>query len=712
MLSFPVPAALPLLAGLGDYAAAGRLAGAGSDDALLPIGPDGELTDSGDTPDEVIFGQSVPYLAACAALAADLAARGRLLPALTRLAAPEAAPGSYAARWRPVVSGADAQRVRELAQAVPPVCRATSEAGEPGAAVLASLLDALTDAAARASLATDPAIDLLPPRRGRRPAKVSVTERWAAALTSTDPVFEVSGPADEDEAAVLAADLAAWHAAAQVPPGPVRTCFRLIEPPLDEPETGAASGSAGTTGSDEVADVSGVTGAGAGSPAAPPDTADEVSAVGGAGSRDWAVEFALQSADDPSLVLPASDIWDGAVSGWGGGPGSRGPGIGYPEEELLTGLGRASRLFPELDAELRTAAPAAVSLDTAGAWKFVREAGPLLSGAGFGVLLPDWARQRRLGLRISARSTPAAPGSTATGKPMFGLADMISFRYELALGDVPLDPAELEELARLKVPLVRLRGQWVELTQDQLKAAVRFMEQRGARAGQMRAGDLLSAGLHGTGDDLPVTGISADGWLGDLLASRDGQRLEPARTPDSFRGQLRPYQERGLAWLSFLGRLGLGGVLADDMGLGKTIQLLALLAREQDDHAARPGSDDLPGPGPSLLICPMSVVGNWEREAAQFTPQLGVHTHHGAGRLTGEELSAAVAAADLVITSYGVATRDREALRQVTWHRVICDEAQNIKNAATRQAQAVRSLPAVSRIALTGTPVENRLADL
>ena len=712
VLSFPVPAALPLLAGLGDYAAAGRLAGAGSDDALLPIGPDGELTDSGDTPDEVIFGQSVPYLAACAALAADLAARGRLLPALTRLAAPEAAPGSYAARWRPVVSGGDAQRVRELAQAMPPVCRATSEAGEPAAAILASLLDALTDAAARASLATDPAIDLLPPRRGRRPAKVSVTERWAAALTSTDPVFEVSGPADEDEAAVLAADLAAWHAAAQVPPGPVRTCFRLIEPPLDEPETGAASGSAGTTGSDEVADVSGVTGAGAGSPAAPPDTADEVSAVGGAGSRDWAVEFALQSADDPSLVLPASDIWDGAVSGWGGGPGSRGPGIGYPEEELLTGLGRASRLFPELDAELRTAAPAAVSLDTAGAWKFVREAGPLLSGAGFGVLLPDWARQRRLGLRISARSTPAAPGSTATGKPMFGLADMISFRYELALGDVPLDPAELEELARLKVPLVRLRGQWVELTQDQLKAAVRFMEQRGARAGQMRAGDLLSAGLHGTGDDLPVTGISADGWLGDLLASRDGQRLEPARTPDSFRGQLRPYQERGLAWLSFLGRLGLGGVLADDMGLGKTIQLLALLAREQDDHAARPGSDDLPGPGPSLLICPMSVVGNWEREAAQFTPQLGVHTHHGAGRLTGEELSAAVAAADLVITSYGVATRDREALRQVTWHRVICDEAQNIKNAATRQAQAVRSLPAVSRIALTGTPVENRLADL
>src|SRR6185437_11975060 len=400
------------------------------------------------------------------------------------------------------------------------------------------------------------------PRRGRRPAKVSVTERWAAALTSTDPAFEVSGPADEDEAAVLAADLAAWHAAAQVPPGPVRTCFRLIEPPLEESGADAASRTAGTTGvakasesalshsgSSVAAGAHGSSGPSGGSPAdsaagvsvsARASTAARADESGGAsgespagpaaassvidgpgkaaesagtgvaagadqaslvsadvaGRRDWAVEFALQSADDPSLVLPAADIWAGAVTGWGAGAtGSAAPGIGYPEEELLTGLGRASRLFPELDAQLRTAAPAAVSLDTAGAWKFVREAGPLLSGAGFGVLLPDWARQRRLGLRISARSTPAAPGSTATGKPMFGLADMISFRYELALGDVPLDPAELEELARLKVPLVRLRGQWVELTQDQLKAAVRFMEQRGARAGQMRAGDLLSAGL-------------------------------------------------------------------------------------------------------------------------------------------------------------------------------------------------------------------------
>ena len=169
-------------------------------------------------------------------------------------------------------------------------------------------------------------------------------------------------------------------------------------------------------------------------------------------------------------------------------------------------------------------------------------------------------------------------------------------------------------------------------------------------------------------------------------------------TPDGVGGELRPYQQRGLAWLSFLGELGLGAVLADDMGLGKTIQLLALVA----------GSPA----GPTLLVCPMSLVGNWQREAARFTPDLRVHVHHGAERLAGGELAAVVAGVDLVITTYGVATRDRAALSQVNWARVVCDEAQAIKNHGTAQSRAVRALPAAARIALTGTPVENQLSEL
>jgi SNF2 family DNA or RNA helicase len=215
----------------------------------------------------------------------------------------------------------------------------------------------------------------------------------------------------------------------------------------------------------------------------------------------------------------------------------------------------------------------------------------------------------------------------------------------------------------------------------------------------MTAAEALLDGLGGIDDELPVVGVDADGWLGDLLSGQADRRLAPVPTPASFRGELRPYQERGLAWLSFLGDLGLGAILADDMGLGKTAQTLALLAKETISR-------------PTLVVCPMSLVGNWQREAERFTPELNLHVHHGADRLSGEELAAALSAADLVITTYGLAARDQEALGEVKWARVVCDEAQNIKNAATRQARAVRTLPAQSRIALTGTPVENRLSDL
>ncbi len=167
------------------------------------------------------------------------------------------------------------------------------------------------------------------------------------------------------------------------------------------------------------------------------------------------------------------------------------------------------------------------------------------------MLLPDWVRRSRLGLKLTTRSrTAAAPGSVTA--PKFGLADLVDFRYELAIGDQTLAPDELAELARLKVPLVRLRGQWVELDERHLTAALRFLERGGS--GVMTAGDALQAGLGESAGDLPLTEVDADGWLGDLLSGQADRRLEPMSTPASFRGTLRPYQERGLAWLSFLGK--------------------------------------------------------------------------------------------------------------------------------------------------------------
>jgi SNF2 family DNA or RNA helicase len=607
-----------------------------------------------------VAGGSVLYLAAVSALAADLAARGRVLPGLA-----EMGDGDYAACWRPVLAGADALRARELTMGMPPLCRATSAAGEPSAAIFARALDALTDAAVRARLNAEPGFALLP--AGRPGRAQPLVHRWVAGLTGENRRLVVSAT-EGVMAAQLAFALWTWQDQAQLPPGPVRTCFRLTEPPA-EPEDADLGPDGGSVAGDD---------------------GDEEDAV-----APWRVEFALQSTDDPSLLLSAADIWSGEASdGWAA------VGISYPEEDLLAGLGRASRMFPELDRELETATPEGVELDTRGALRFLKETGPLLAGAGFGVLLPDWVRKSRLGLKLTTRSRTAGAAASSAAAPKFGLGDLVDFRYELAVGDKVLDADELAELARLKVPLVRVRGQWVELDDRHLQAALKFLERRGS--GVMTSGDAMLAGLGETAD-LPVTDVDADGWLADLLSGQAEQRLAPMQTPASFNGQLRPYQERGLSWLAFLGQAGLGSILADDMGLGKSPQTLALLAQERDDGAAH---------RPSLLVCPMSLVGNWQREAARFTPDLAVYVHHGSGRLAGGDLTAALTSADLVITTYGVATRDREALSRVQWARVICDEAQSIKNSATRQAQAVRRIPAASRIALTGTPVENRLSDL
>jgi superfamily II DNA or RNA helicase len=694
-LSFGPAAAAALLralAGMPQGTAPGTPAGT----APVTADPGSGVLAAGD----VELAASVGYLAAVATFAADLAARGRMLPALV------IEDDGYAARWRPVLSAPDARHARELAAAMPPACRAAD--GTASGPLFAELLDTLTDAAVRALLPGP----LLPARRGRRPARIDLPERMLLALAAPDAAVELADGLDERDAAELSEAFADWLAAAALPAGSVRTCFRLVEPqaePFSVPEPDVPVGS--EPGAAEQGRPDGRTDAG----------------------DNWRVELSLQSADDPSLMLPAEEVWAGAGDGWlSASPAGA---ARHPEEELLAGLGAAARLFPALDGALREAAPAEVALDTAGALGFLRETGPLLSGAGFGVLLPDWARKARLGLRLTTRTSSA--GTSASGRQsQFGMQDLVSFRYDLALGDDVLTREELAELARLKVPLVRVRGQWVELDDRHLKAALKFLE-RGETSGTMTAaevlGTVLAPGPGGTGSpggdgspDLPLAGMDADGWLGDLLSGQADERLEPMETPDGFRGALRPYQRRGLSWLSFLGRLGIGAILADDMGLGKTVQLLALLCSggtatrppgclpgqdgERDEGNQEAVRDS--GLGSTLLICPMSLTGNWQREAERFAPGLAVHVHHGADRLTGPELAAALRAADLVITTYQTAARDLAALSEIRWARLVCDEAQAIKNHLSQQSKAVRSLPAASRIALTGTPVENQLSEL
>lgn len=590
---------------------------------------------------DVVPGTDLRFLCLLADEAVHLAGRGHVLPALLR------EDGDLVARWRPVID--DPARFRDLVRAMPAACRA-ADGGRPAAEVLREALSGLVDTAVR-GVVPHP---LLVSRR-KEPDRLPLAERWVMALTG--PSAAVARE-PRDDPADLIAELDAWAAAARRPSGPLRVCFRLAEP-------GAAEfGEKQEFG--EAADRE------------KPD------------SDSWRVEFALQGTDDPSLYVPAALVWDGEATS-----------IPDAEETLLGGLGRALRLFPDMAPALNGPAPAELVLDTAGAFRFLRQAAPMLAAAGFGVLLPQWAGKAKLGMKLTTRTEDPEASAGAAAPSGFDLKAMVGFRWDLAIGDESIDEAELEELARLKTPLVRLRGQWVELDERQLEAALDFL--RHPRRGRMTAAEAIRAIVHAGDDALPLTEVDAGGPLGDLLSGEADRRLTPMRTPDELDAELRPYQERGLAWLTFMNDLGLGALLADDMGLGKTISVLSLLVHEREGGAR---------PGPTLAILPMSLVGNWQREAARFTPKLRVHVHHGTGRHRGDELAEAVAGADLVLTTYGTAARDAEALAAIDWERVICDEAQALKNSATRQARAVRSIPARTRIALTGTPVENHLTEL
>lgn len=399
-------------------------------------------------------------------------------------------------------------------------------------------------------------------------------------------------------------------------------------------------------------------------------------------------------------------------------------------------------------------------LTTVEASTFLTRDADLLEGAGVTVLLPrEWTRTRAT---VRAEVEDAREERRGSG---IGLQAMASFRWSVAVGDVELTEDEIEEIRSAQTELVRLRGQWIRLDPETLRAAERFLDAFSARVRRRAGGDgpgmdpFAPDGAARPGavpaprraatpqhddpsprdpDDVVGPGapsaITASGeltladWFG-LLASAEAEgagideltvsgetaRLLDAhlRSPDlpaptTLRAELRPYQRRGLDWMWFMDTRGLGGILADDMGLGKTMQVLALLCREREIAAGDPTTRL----GPTLLVCPMSVVGSWQREAERFAPHLTVHVHHGTDRVRGDAFLEGATEVDLVLTTYALLARDLPLLQSIPWHRVVLDEAQHVKNPQTAVSRAARALPPGRRLALTGTPVENRLADL
>lgn len=344
------------------------------------------------------------------------------------------------------------------------------------------------------------------------------------------------------------------------------------------------------------------------------------------------------------------------------------------------------------------------------AWTFLETSSQQLLAAGCKVILPAWwegIRSRRLKIKGKVRHSV---GSAA--EPMFGLDQIVQFDWRFALGDAELSEEDFLNIAASNRQLIHIADQWVYLSTEDLAQVKKWLKQVHRKKG-LTFSDVLQMHLRGEHADWLdedaefelETEIELNDhlkrWLSQLQNVSEIPLME---TPSLFLGELRPYQQQGSSWLLFLRSYGLGAVLADDMGLGKTIQYMAYLASIKEKGQAMDT--------PSLLICPTSVIGNWERELERFAPHLNVVLHYGSKRPKTEQFFDSIRGADLVITSYALAQIDSEELQQISWDSLCLDEAQNIKNAYTKQAIAIRKLHAKHRIALTGTPMENRLTEL
>ncbi|AGS72679.1 DEAD/DEAH box helicase [Streptomyces collinus] len=382
----------------------------------------------------------------------------------------------------------------------------------------------------------------------------------------------------------------------------------------------------------------------------------------------------VHSLADPTLVADAAALWAGDADA-AFGPRAR--------VDAALAVRRAARVWPPLDRLTEQDVPDVLALSEEELGDLLGVAAGRLAAAGVAV---HWPRDLARDLAATAVVRPA-PGSATDGTGFFESEDLLQFRWQLALGGDPLSEAEMDALAEAHRPVVRLRDRWVLVD----PALVRKARKR--ELGLLDPVDALSVALTGTAE---IDGESVEAVpVGALAALRDRLTagLHPADPPAGLAATLRDYQRRGLAWLDQMTSLGLGGCLADDMGLGKTVTLIAL-------HLERAR------PEPTLVVCPASLLGNWQREITKFAPGVPVRRFHGPDR-TLDGL-----AGGFVLTTYGTMRSTAPQLAEQSWGMIVADEAQHVKNPYSATAKALRTVPAPARVALTGTPVENNLSEL
>ncbi|MCB1085219.1 MAG: DEAD/DEAH box helicase [Chlamydiia bacterium] len=412
------------------------------------------------------------------------------------------------------------------------------------------------------------------------------------------------------------------------------------------------------------------------------------------GRKEWRVNYLLQSFEDPSLIVSTEEIWNPK--------GIRREILNYPDFNLrqfvLMSLGMALGVCPEIKRSLEEQVPQGYFLDNQGAFEFLESQAGGLEELGFGLICPNWWNREKSS--IAAKAFVKSPFSCSKQGSLW---DDIQCEWAVYIGKLKFSLKELREIALLKSPLVKLRGQWMVLKEDQLSQAIAFLKKPYQPQSLI---DLLQidGGISDKKHGISIEGVESEGWVKEFLeALKSDQSLEVIEPPKGFQGRLRPYQQRGYSWMSFLQKWKIGALLADDMGLGKTPQTLALIMQGWEGQKKQK---------PSLLVCPTSLLGNWAREAEKFVPSLPIYVHHGSQRPKGEGFLSEAGKTGLVLTSYALLYRDLSLFKQCGWNGIILDEAQNIKNTETRQTQASYQLQGEYRLALTGTPVENNVGDL
>ena len=422
--------------------------------------------------------------------------------------------------------------------------------------------------------------------------------------------------------------------------------------------------------------------------------------------KPWILSFQIAARNDPSQRILIDSYWK--LKGEELNKFRQKFGANF-EQQLLINLGYAARIYPKLWTGLETDKPTQVNLTVDETLSFLKESAWVLEDAGYKVIIPAWwtpQGRRRAKLKLKATGKKADAGGK--NKSYFSFDTIVEYHYELAIGNESISTSEWQELVDHKSQLVQFRGEWLELDQSKMQEMLAFWEKNQEDAPKLDLLDLMKLAAK-ENDDIEVD-FDRDELLADIMGTLgDKSRIEVLPEPKLFQGKLREYQQRGVAWLNYLESLGLNGCLADDMGMGKTVQVIARLVQERE----MPTPEELIQLSPTLLIAPTSVLSNWQKEISKFTPHLRSIIHHGTHRVQDLKVfKNDLQSCDVLITSFTLARKDEKLLGGIEWQRLVVDEAQNLKNPKAAQTKAINKISAQHRLALTGTPVENRLLDL